>query len=518
MSEELALSKETLDQSAREKAELSSRLDDLQKQVNTLQKLIRLKDEQLAAMEAMLDKQNQLLAGKSVSDDAETEMKQEVQPPVASTSSAATTGQVTAGAIGLDLAAEAEKQSSEAEMPEKQEMASETAMKDEAKAEPKPEPVKSFSLDKQETQELDPGSFLVDSLRKNATIIGGAAAAILALVLLLMIMRRRRKNGDADAKQNNSDDSDMSGLATGAAAGAAGVAALDSISDDDLPDDLTLDDDLSGDLDDDLSGGLDDTELDMDLSLDETPAESAAEELSLDDLGESDALAESSSAEIEDLGDFDLAAHLVRSQLLADGETLTAVTRHLCTQFGIQARLLPMSDQPAPTMIDTDLGLLPFQNWFVKERWQPVVREVRLPEDVRATPQVMHALENADFVIIAPSNPFVSIDPILHVYPIREMIMDLPRAVVAVTPIIGGKAVKGPAAKMMAEMSLPVSAAAVATYYGDLIDGFVIDDQDAAQQSDLSCALLASDTIMRDSDDRARLATEVLRFVRQITD
>ncbi len=218
------------------------------------------------------------------------------------------------------------------------------------------------------------------------------------------------------------------------------------------------------------------------------------------------------------LGDLDLAAHLGRSQRLAQGETLTAVTHHLCQQFGIKARLLPMSDQPAPTMIDTDLGLLPFQNWFVKERWQPVVREVRLPEDVRATPQVMHAMENADFVIIAPSNPFVSIDPILHVYPIREMIMDLPRAVVAVTPIIGGKAVKGPAAKMMAEMSLPVSAAAVATYYGDLIDGFVIDDQDAAQQSDLSCALLASDTIMRDSDDRARLATEVLRFVRQITD
>lgn len=323
VTEELALSKETLDQSAREKAELSSRLDDLQKQVNTLQKLIRLKDEQLAAMEAMLDKQNQLLAGKSVSDDAETEMKQEVQPPVASTSSAATTGQVSAGAIGLDLAAEAEKQSSEAEMPEKQEMASETAMKDEAKAEPKPEPVKSFSLDKQETQELDPGSFLVDSLRKNATIIGGAAAAILALVLLLMIMRRRRKNGDADAKQNNSDDSDMSGLATGAAAGAAGVAALDSISDDDLPDDLTLDDDLSGDLDDDLSGGLDDTELDMDLSLDETPAESAAEELSLDDLGESDALAESSSAEIEDLGDFDLGDLDDEDEPAAgDGETL----------------------------------------------------------------------------------------------------------------------------------------------------------------------------------------------------
>ncbi|MFG1488115.1 FimV/HubP family polar landmark protein [Oceanospirillum sp. HFRX-1_2] len=303
VSEELALSKETLDQSAREKAELSSRLDDLQKQVNTLQKLIRLKDEQLAAMEAMLDKQNQLLAGKSVADESGTEMAQDTQPPVASTSSAATTGQVTAGAIGLDLAAEAEKQNA-TEASENQEMASgaDAANQEEAKPEEaKPEPVKSFSLDKQETQELDPGSFLVDSLRKNATIIGGAAAAILALILLLMVMRRRRKSGDDGGKKNRSDDSDISGLGAGAA-GAAGVASLDAMSDDDLPDDLTLDDDLSGDLDDDLSGGLDD----MDLSLDESPAEPAAEELSLDDLGESDALAESSTTEVEDLGDFDL--------------------------------------------------------------------------------------------------------------------------------------------------------------------------------------------------------------------
>jgi LPPG:FO 2-phospho-L-lactate transferase len=176
-----------------------------------------------------------------------------------------------------------------------------------------------------------------------------------------------------------------------------------------------------------------------------------------------------------------------------------------------------MSDQAAPTMIETDNGLLPFQSWFVRERWQPAVREVCLPADVRATPQVMHALENADFVIIAPSNPFVSIDPILNVYPIREMVMDLPRAVLAVTPIIGDKALKGPAAKMMAEMNLPVSAAAVAGHYGDLIDGFVIDQQDRAQVNNLNCAVLASNTIMNEGPDRVRLAVEVLDFARQIT-
>ena len=216
------------------------------------------------------------------------------------------------------------------------------------------------------------------------------------------------------------------------------------------------------------------------------------------------------------LGDLDLATHLVRSQLLADGKSLTAVTRHLCTHFDIQSQLLPMSDQPAPTMIATDEELLPFQIWFVKERWQPAVREVCLPQDVRATPQVMHALEQADIVVFAPSNPFVSIDPILHAYPIREMIMDLPRAVVAVSPIIGGKAVKGPAAKMMAELDMSVTSESVARYYGDLIDGFVYDQQDAGQCENLDCAALMSDTLMTDGISRTRLAAEVLRFALSI--
>jgi len=216
------------------------------------------------------------------------------------------------------------------------------------------------------------------------------------------------------------------------------------------------------------------------------------------------------------LGDLDLATHLVRSQLLADGQSLTAVTRHLCAHFDIRTRLLPMSDQPAPTMIATNEELLPFQVWFVKERWQPAVREVCLPADVRATPQVMRALENADIVVFAPSNPFVSIDPILHAYPIREMIMDLPRAVVAVSPIIGGEAVKGPAAKMMAEMDMRVTSESVARYYGDLIDGFVYDQKDAGQCDNVDCATLMSDTIMTDAISRSRLAAEVLQFALSI--
>jgi LPPG:FO 2-phospho-L-lactate transferase len=216
------------------------------------------------------------------------------------------------------------------------------------------------------------------------------------------------------------------------------------------------------------------------------------------------------------LGDLDLGTHLVRTQLLAEGHTLTDVTKQLCTRFNIGPLLLPMSNQPAPTCIVTDDRTLPFQEWFVKERWQPPARSVQLPEDVRATPQVLRALEAADLVLVAPSNPFVSVEPVLNVYPIREMIMDLPRAVVAVSPIVGGEALKGPAAKMMADMGLPVSATAVAGYYGDLLDGFVIDSRDEELAGDVQGAVLVTDTIMHSGSDRRRLAREMLDFAAHI--
>ena len=216
------------------------------------------------------------------------------------------------------------------------------------------------------------------------------------------------------------------------------------------------------------------------------------------------------------LGDLDLATHLVRSQMLAGGRSLTQATHHLCSHFDVAPPLLPMSNQPAPTYIQTEDRLLPFQEWFVRERWQPAVRVVQLPENVHATPQVVRALETADLVLIAPSNPFVSVDPILNVYPIRELIMDLPRAVVAVSPIVGGQALKGPAAKMMAEKGMPVSASAVAGYYGDLLDGFVIDSQDEDQEHELNQAALVTNTIMRDAADRRRLAQEMLQFAMEL--
>lgn len=216
------------------------------------------------------------------------------------------------------------------------------------------------------------------------------------------------------------------------------------------------------------------------------------------------------------LGDLDLATHLLRTQMLDDGQSLTAVTYHLCQQLGVQVRVVPMSDQLAPTIIDCEKGRLPFQTWFVREKWQPRVKQIILPDDVKAPHGALSQLEKADIVVIAPSNPFVSVDPILNVYPIREMVMDLPQAVVAVSPIIGGRAVKGPAAKMMGEMGMPVSAAAVAGYYGDLIDGLVCDLQDEKEFEGLDTAQLYVNTWMRNQDDRIALAKNVMGFATKL--
>jgi LPPG:FO 2-phospho-L-lactate transferase len=212
------------------------------------------------------------------------------------------------------------------------------------------------------------------------------------------------------------------------------------------------------------------------------------------------------------LGDFDLATHLTRTHLLTNGRTLTEAIQHLSRHLGVTVPILPMSDQSAPTMVETAEGLLPFQNWFVERQWQPVVKKIHLPDDVRATPQVAAALQKADFVAIAPSNPFVSIDPILNVYPIREMIDDIPKLVLAVSPIIGGQAVKGPAAKMMAEMGLTVSAEAIADYYGELLDLFVYDERDPAITRDPFMALLQTNTLMNNRTDRLNLTSSILQY------
>jgi LPPG:FO 2-phospho-L-lactate transferase len=216
------------------------------------------------------------------------------------------------------------------------------------------------------------------------------------------------------------------------------------------------------------------------------------------------------------LGDLDLGTHLTRSHLLSEGKTLTEASQHLCNRLGIENQVLPMSDRPAPTMMETEEGLLPFQTWFVEKHWIPAVRAVRLPQHVKSTSQVTAVLEGADLVVLAPSNPFVSIDPILNVYPIKAMINDLPCLVMAISPIIAGKAVKGPAAKMMAEMDLAVTPGTVAGYYGDLIDLFVYDRLDPDPPDGPELMTYESDILMTDRADRRRLALELINHTMEL--
>ena len=216
------------------------------------------------------------------------------------------------------------------------------------------------------------------------------------------------------------------------------------------------------------------------------------------------------------LGDLDLGTHLTRSHLLSEGKSLTEATQYLCSRLGIKNQVLPMCDRPTPTMMETEAGLLPFQIWFVEKQWEPAVQAVRLPQNANATSQVAAVFEGVDLVVLAPSNPFVSIDPILNVYPIRAMISDMPRLVMAISPIIAGKAVKGPAAKMMAEMNLAVSSRSIAGYYGDLIDLFVYDRRDSDSLGGPDLMAYQSDTLMTNRADRRRLASELINHTMEL--
>ena len=212
------------------------------------------------------------------------------------------------------------------------------------------------------------------------------------------------------------------------------------------------------------------------------------------------------------LGDTDLATHLTRTHWLRAGVSLTEVTGRLARSLGIGPTILPMCDQAVPTRIDTGEELLGFQDWFVLRRWQPPVRRVVLPDEGRATVPVLRALNRADVVIMAPSNPYVSVDPILETYPLRGTVEDVPGVVVAVSPIVGGDAVKGPLAKMLADWDRPVSPVTIAEHYGDLLDGFVYDKADEGVFGHEAGPLLCTDTMMVDAAAQARLAGDLLNF------
>jgi LPPG:FO 2-phospho-L-lactate transferase len=222
------------------------------------------------------------------------------------------------------------------------------------------------------------------------------------------------------------------------------------------------------------------------------------------------------------LGDGDLATHVERSWRLAQGARLSSVTAQLCAALGIAHRVLPMSDDPVRTRVLTDAGWLDFQEYFVHQQCQPRVQDFMFvgSDTAQPQPQVLATLERTDLraIIICPSNPFVSIEPILAVSGIRSAIKRAQAPVVAVTPIIGGKAIKGPAAKMLTELGLDASGTAVARRYVGIIDGFVLDAVDAPAEPVPGIDFFTAATLMSTVDDRLLLAREVLRIADTVSE
>lgn len=214
------------------------------------------------------------------------------------------------------------------------------------------------------------------------------------------------------------------------------------------------------------------------------------------------------------IGDRDLAVHLRRSEWLRSGVSLTEVTERLRRSLGIPSAILPMSDASVRTLVHTDEGDLPFQHYFVRRRCEPCVIDLTYvgADEARMTEAVYAALAAADAVIFCPSNPYLSIDPILSIPGLRKLLRRLPAPKVAVAPIVGGRAIKGPAAKMMREMGREVSALTVAVHYMDLLSGFVLDETDAPMTPQLDLPVLAIDTIMSDRAAKARVAQAVVDF------
>jgi LPPG:FO 2-phospho-L-lactate transferase len=214
------------------------------------------------------------------------------------------------------------------------------------------------------------------------------------------------------------------------------------------------------------------------------------------------------------LGDGDLATHVERTRRLAAGENLSQVTDDFRRRLGISARLLPMSDNRVRTRLRTDEGWLDFQDYFVRRRASPVVREIAYAgaSEARANPDFLAGLASDDLelVVICPSNPFLSIDPILSLPRVRDGLRACRAQVVAVSPIIGGKAVKGPTAEIMAELGLPVGAAAVARHYEDILDIFIAEESDANDIEDLGIPVRLARTLMSTIEDREALARAVL--------
>lgn len=222
------------------------------------------------------------------------------------------------------------------------------------------------------------------------------------------------------------------------------------------------------------------------------------------------------------VGDRDLAVHLLRSRLLAEGKTLAEATEEICSRLGVQARILPMTNSRVETRIDTPIGEISFQEYFVQRWYQDPVRSVRLAgaAEAKPAPGVVEAIRAASTVILAPSNPITSIGPILAVPGIREALRETRATVSAVSPIIGNAAVTGPAGILMAAQGLPVSIAGVAQAYHDFLDILIADLRDSAAADQLNRSgfrVHCTNIIMNTADDKAKLARTVLALATRDT-
>ena len=219
------------------------------------------------------------------------------------------------------------------------------------------------------------------------------------------------------------------------------------------------------------------------------------------------------------LGDKDLALHVERTRRLAAGESLTRCTSALAASLGIAHPIWPMSDDSVSTQVLTAGGPLAFQHYFVRDKCVPVVTGFAFSgsDKARINPEILHWLDQPDLagVILCPSNPFVSIDPLLSLPGMRERLARCKAPVIAVSPIVAGAAIKGPAAKMMHELSLPVSATSVLRHYADFLDGFVVDELDSELQAELDSSgvtIKKAQTVMDSLEDRVALARVCVEF------
>jgi LPPG:FO 2-phospho-L-lactate transferase len=218
-------------------------------------------------------------------------------------------------------------------------------------------------------------------------------------------------------------------------------------------------------------------------------------------------------------GDRDLAVHLVRSQLLAEGKTLSEATAETAGKLGVTARILPMSDSRVETRVLTPIGELSFEEYFVQRWYQDPVESVRYAgaADAEPAPGVIDAILSSEVVLVAPSNPVSSIFPILAVPGIRDALRQTKAIIAGVSPIVGGAAVSGPAGILMASQNLPVSVSGVAQAYADFLDVLVADNRDRAEAANLANTTLhvhCTNTLMRSFNDRVELARAVLDFIK----